>query len=67
MIEVQDLRRINVQPGDVFVIRVPAKHVSPEAVDVIKARFREAVGPDNPVMAIGDGVDITVYRPVDGS
>ena len=62
--DVQDLRRINVQPGDVFVVRYPVRQISQQDAAIVKARFRAALGPHTPVIVICKDVDLTVYRPV---
>lgn len=64
--EIEDLKRINVQPGDIFVARIPSP-CSPEDAAAIRARWHAAVGPDVPLVIIAAHIELAVYRPVEGS
>lgn len=61
-VEGGELRRITVQPGDLFVLHLE-RSPSDEDVAELHRQWRKAVGDRAPLVVLSGG-DLTVYRPV---
>ncbi|EST24377.1 hypothetical protein [Streptomyces roseochromogenus] len=59
MIEIEDLKRVRVEPGDIFVLEVDEPLTRAVAHELAE-RWREAVGPDAPLIIVPKG--LTLYR-----
>lgn len=58
-----ELKRINVQPGDVLCLELSADHLDPPVciLERIRAKFTE-VFPGTPLLILGPGMKLTVVR-----
>ena len=54
--EVQDIRRINVQPGDVFVVRF-AQHITAETASAVAERLSQRLGVSTSDICVLSGCD----------
>lgn len=59
-IEITDLIRIDVRPGDVFLLRIPG-HVTEATIAVLKEAWRGKF-PDNEIIVATGGVEVAVIR-----
>lgn len=61
MIRIEDLKRVRVEPGDIFVLEVDSPLTQREAHETTE-RWRQAVGPETPLIIMPKG--LTLYRRV---
>lgn len=61
-VEGGELRRIEVRPGDLFVLTAPHRLTAQEAA-AIREQWHSLVGADVPLLVL-EGGELTVYRPV---
>jgi len=58
-LEISDLQRVNLQPGDRLVVRFPGRITHQQAAWVYD-RLREWAGGDFPVLVLDDGASVEV-------
>lgn len=56
----QDMRRINIKPGDRFVLNVPGRP-SANVIEVLQARWKQFAG-DAPLLILTDGTMLTLLH-----
>lgn len=62
---VGDLTRVNVQPGDVFVLRCE-QHLPKPAIERIHAQFESVMGKGTRLLVLGGGMQLGVVNPGEG-
>ncbi len=60
--QIEDVKRLDIRPGDVLVIR-PAQHIGAAGRDRARERFREVIPDGVTVLILDPGDDLTVVRP----
>ena len=62
---VGDLTRVNVQPGDVFVLRCE-QHLPAPAIERIHAQFESVMGRGTRLLVLGGGMQLGVVNRGEG-
>ncbi len=65
-IPIADVRRLDVRPGDVLVVRVPRNQLTMQSADQIRKQLHGLLGDDVKVVVTPDDVDVDVVREVHG-